>query len=88
MLKVVGVELTSIGHFEPTLPQDQVIVFKAEAEHRYRKLVISNGKIVGAILLGYPQYAPLVIAAVKKETDVTPFLQDLRCGNWQLVSSK
>ena len=86
MLKVVGVELTSIGYFEPTSPQDQVIVFKEEAEHRYRKLVISNGKIVGAILLGFPQYAPPVIAAVKKETEVTPFLQDLHLGNWQRLS--
>ncbi len=84
MLKVVGVELTSIGNFEPTLPEDEVIVFKDAAAHRYRKLVISRGKIVGGILLGYPQDAPAVIAAVKKETDVTPFLAALYLGNWQL----
>jgi NADPH-dependent 2,4-dienoyl-CoA reductase/sulfur reductase-like enzyme/ferredoxin len=88
MLKVVGVELTSIGYIEPSSPQDQVIVLKEEETHRYRKLVIANSKIMGAILLGYPQYAPLVMAAVKKETDVTPFLEDLRRGNWQSLNAK
>lgn len=88
MLKVVGVELTSIGSFEPTSPQDRLIVFRDEAEHRYRKLVISNGKIIGAILLGYPQDAPMVIAAVKKETEVTPYLPQLLAGNWQILKGK
>lgn len=88
MLKVVGVELTSIGYFEPTSPQDRVIAFREEAAHRYRKLVISNGKIIGAILLGYSQYAPGVMTTVKKETDVTPFLPALHEGNWQYFSGK
>ncbi|HEX2916086.1 MAG TPA: FAD-dependent oxidoreductase [Chloroflexia bacterium] len=83
MLKVVGVELTSVGAFEPATPLDEVIVFRNEAEHLYRKLVISNGKISGAILLGYPQDAPPVTAAIKKGLDVTPLLPELRSGNWQ-----
>ena len=88
MLKVVGVELTSVGYIEPTLPQDEVIVFKEEEQHRYRKLIISNGKIAGAILLGHPQDAPGVIAAVKKETDIRPLLEDLRRGNWGRLNGR
>lgn len=87
MLKVVGVELTSVGNFEPTSAEDEVIAFRDDLGQHYRKLVISGGKIVGAILLGYPQDAPAVVAAVKKETNVTPYLQELRDGNWQCLIS-
>lgn len=83
---MAGVDLTSTGYFEPASSQDRVIVFKVAQEYRYHKLVISNGKIVGAILLGYPQDAPVVIAAVKKETDVSSFLEGLERGNWQKLN--
>ncbi len=50
------------------------------AEHLYRKLVISNGKIVGAILLGYPTYASSVTEVIKQGIDVTDYLDALRAG--------
>ena len=53
ILKVVGIELTSIGTFEPTSPDDEVIALEDDAGTKYRKLVISGGRIIGAILLGY-----------------------------------
>src|SRR6185503_398043 len=53
ILKVVGIELTSIGIFEPTSPDDEVIALEDESGTKYRKLVISGGRIAGAILLGY-----------------------------------
>ena len=53
ILKVVGIELTSIGRFERTSPDDEVIALEGDAGTKYRKLVISGGRIVGAILLGY-----------------------------------
>ena len=45
MLKVVGIELTSIGRFEAE-PGDEVIAME-ESGGRYRKLVISDGRVVG-----------------------------------------
>ena len=53
ILKVVGIELTSMGRFEPEGPREEVIALEDESEGRYRKLVIADGRIVGAILLGY-----------------------------------
>ena len=53
ILKVVGIELTSIGRFEPERPDEEVIVLEDEPAARYRKLVIADGRIAGAILLGY-----------------------------------
>lgn len=86
MLKVVGVDLTSMGRIEPKNAEEQVIVFEEEATHRYRKLIISGGKIVGAILLGYPQEAPGVAEAVKQQLDVTPYLAALQAGDWQTLT--
>ncbi|MFN8490657.1 MAG: FAD-dependent oxidoreductase [Caldilineaceae bacterium] len=86
MLKVVGVDLTSMGRIEPQNAAEQVIVFEEEATHRYRKLIIAGGKIVGAILLGYPQEAPGVAEAVKQQMDVTPYLAALQAGDWQALT--
>jgi nitrite reductase (NADH) large subunit len=82
-LKVVGIDITSIGRFEPR--SEDEIVIALFSEHRYRKLVIAGGKIVGAILLGYPLYAPAVSAAIKNEVDVSDRLDDLRAGRWEVL---
>jgi nitrite reductase (NADH) large subunit len=84
MLKVTGVELTSVGRFEPVGPEEEVIALEDVAESRYRKLVVSDGRVVGAILLGYAVEAPAVVRAVKEGTDVTPSLDQLRAGDWSL----
>jgi hypothetical protein len=85
MLKVVGVELTSIGRYEPQSPDEIVIALEEPEQHRYRKLVIADGRIVGAILFGYPLLAPAVTGAVKKNVDVTPVLDALRAGDWEIL---
>lgn len=85
-LKVVGVELTSMGQFEAKSAADLVIALEDSQEKHYRKLVISDGKIVGAILLGYPLITPAVISAVKKQYDVRPFIGELQAGNWEVLS--
>lgn len=84
----MGIELASIGRFEPNSPEDLVIVHKNETEHRYRKLVISNRKIAGAILLGHQQDVPVVTAAIKKGQNVSPYLDALRSGNWQILGQQ
>ena len=87
ILKVVGIELTSIGHFERTAPDDEVIALEADGGTKYRKLVISGGQIVGAILLGYGREVTPVRTAITKGADVTPHLDALRGGNWGVLES-
>lgn len=88
-LKVVGVELASIGRFEPTGQDDEeVIALEDPVEGRYRKLVIVAGVIVGAILLGYPQEVPAVAAAIKLRRDVRQHLSALRGGEWQVLAGE
>lgn len=87
MLKVVGVELTSIGRYDPQSPDEIVIALEEPAERRYRKLVIADGRIAGAILFGYPALSSVVTAAVKNNVDVTACLDALRAGDWQVLST-
>lgn len=84
ILKVAGIDLTSIGLLEQHV-DDTVIVLDDAERHTYRKLVIRNGRIVGAILLGYPDEATIVAGAIKKSTDVTYYLDALRAGDWNLL---
>ncbi|HWM07836.1 MAG TPA: hypothetical protein VNO82_00775, partial [Solirubrobacteraceae bacterium] len=63
MLKVVGVELLSVGRIEGP---DELVEADADAL-RYRRLVLDeDGRVVGGILLGHPELAPAVTAAVRQ----------------------
>ncbi len=86
MLKVVGIDLTSVGRIQVQPEQDIVIALEDDAAQRYRKLIVNDGKIAGAILLGYPEDAPGVIAALKQQVDVTAHMNELRAGDWQSLS--
>ena len=84
-LKVVGVDLFSLGEFDG-VEGDEVIRLM-EAENRmYRKLVLREGRIVGAIVLGYPQQAADVIRASKDRRDLTPVIDDIRAGRWEVLA--
>ena len=85
VLKVVGVDLTSMGEIEPSSPDDEVLVQEDEDALRYGKLVISEGHIVGAILIGYSKEVAYVTSAVKQGWDVTPVLDELREERWDAL---
>jgi nitrite reductase (NADH) large subunit len=51
-LKVMGVELASMGITEPTEPEDEVVQFSEPTKGRYKKLIIRKGRLVGAIMMG------------------------------------
>ncbi|MCB0100142.1 MAG: FAD-dependent oxidoreductase, partial [Caldilineaceae bacterium] len=82
MLKVVGVDLTSIGQIRAQGDAECEIVQEEETTHHYRKLVVNNGKVVGAILMGYPDEAPGVAEAAKQQLDISRYLPALQAGDW------
>ena len=86
MLKVLGVDLLSIGRFAGE-EGDEVIALEDSEEHSYRKLVIAEGRIVGAILIARQQDAPLVTDAVKEGRDVSGLLEELRRGEWDVLGA-
>lgn len=89
MLKVVGVDLLSVGRFTRERRGEMAIVQMEEGERgqRYRRVLIADGRIVGGILLGYPLDAPNVIAAVRQQADVSSCLEDLKEGRWDVLAA-
>jgi nitrite reductase (NADH) large subunit len=51
-LKVVGVEVASMGDVEPREADDEVVQVIEERRGVYRKLVVRDGRLAGAVLVG------------------------------------
>jgi nitrite reductase (NADH) large subunit len=51
-LKVMGVEVASMGLTEPTQEGDEVVQFTEPKKGTYKKLIIRDGRLLGSILLG------------------------------------
>ncbi len=51
-LKVAGIEVASMGSLEPELESDQVFQVIEDRRDAYRKLVIREGRLIGAMLVG------------------------------------
>jgi nitrite reductase (NADH) large subunit len=51
-LKVMGVEVTSMGDFQGTKPGTEVVSHLDPTAGVYRKLVVRDGKLAGALLVG------------------------------------
>ena len=85
ILKGVGIDLMSVGRFEPK-EGDEVIVVEEAKDYSYGKLVVAENRLVGALLLGRPADAPHVLAAVKNEADLTGDIEALRTGDWRSLN--
>ncbi|MFN8464900.1 MAG: FAD-dependent oxidoreductase [Caldilineaceae bacterium] len=81
-LKVAGIDLTSIGRFEASSRDEVTIALPESENNKYRKLVVTDGQIAGAILIGYPEEAAGVTEAVRQKLNVTNQLPSLRAGDW------
>lgn len=51
-LKVMGIELASMGLTEPANDDDEVVQFSEPKKGRYKKLIIRKGRLAGAIMMG------------------------------------
>jgi nitrite reductase (NADH) large subunit len=67
-LKVMGVEVASMGITEPTEEGDEVVQFTEPKKGTYKKLIIRNGRLLGSILLGDISKAPYLTQAFDRNT--------------------
>jgi len=84
-LKVVGVELTSTGKFNGADSDEEIIFFDAQT---YRKIVLHEDVIVGAILLGYTMYAQGIQQAIYDKKNMSAFISQLREGDWSVFEAE
>ena len=72
-LKVVDVELTSIGLVNPEESRYEEIKKTDKKKGVYKKLVLDKGKIVGAILLGDKKGFTSIKKLIAQETDISKY---------------
>jgi nitrite reductase (NADH) large subunit len=76
-LKVVGIDLMAAGDIDAE-GQLESFVSKDEEKKTYRKLVIKDNVLVGAILLGDLQGSNEIQQAIKMKKDISSLKQDLK----------
>ncbi len=79
-LKVMGVELVSLGEKETTNPDDEVIVYRDPVRKIYKKVILRNNKLLGAILLGGIESADLLMQMFMRAEDVPENRSELLFG--------
>jgi nitrite reductase (NADH) large subunit len=78
-LKVAGVEVASMGVIDPA-DHDEVIQIIEDRRGIYRKLVIRDGKLVGAVLVGETESAPALARWFDRGDPLPPNRLDVFCS--------
>ena len=60
-LKVAGIEVASMGVIEPQLETDDVVQVMEDRRDAYRKLIIREGRLIGAVLVGNTEAAATLV---------------------------
>jgi len=80
-LKVMGVELASMGATKPGDADDEVVVYREPGNGIYKKLIVRGGQIAGAILLGDVEAAGTLMQMFLAGTKVPARRADLLFGS-------
>jgi len=81
-LKIVNVELTSMGIVNPEEPKYEEIKKTDPKKGVYKKLVLDKGKIVGAILLGDKKGVTSIKKLMTQQTDITEYKNSILNDNF------
>ena len=79
-LKVMGVELASMGETKPSLPDDEVVVYREPSRGVYKKLIVRDNMLAGAILLGEIDTAGVLMQMFMANAAVSARRADLLFG--------
>ena len=71
-LKVMGVDLAVMGEKDPKEPADEVVTYTEPSRSVYKKLIVREGKLAGAILLGEGLMAPSIIQMFDRDSPLPP----------------
>jgi len=69
-LKVMGVELTVMGEKEPRDERDEVVTYQEPARGIYKKLIVRDDRVAGAILVGDGSTSATLLQAFDRESPV------------------
>jgi nitrite reductase (NADH) large subunit len=81
LLKGIGIDLVSVGRVHPAAG-DSVLTHEDPARYAHGQLVVSGGRVAGAVLLNLPREAPAILAAVRAGAPAGG-LETLRTAPWR-----
>ena len=81
-LKVMGVELASMGITEPKEERDEIIQFQEPKKGTYKKLIVRDGRLVGGILLGDISKAAFLMQAFDRDSPLPDERLSACCSIW------
>ena len=67
-LKVMGIDLAVMGDQDSVVASDEVVTYSEPARGIYKKLIVRDGRLDGAILLGDASAAPVLLQAFDRGT--------------------
>jgi nitrite reductase (NADH) large subunit len=71
-LKVAGLEVASFGVPDAEFPTDEVVQVFEERRGVYRKLIVRDGKLAGAMLVGCTEAAPALVQMFDRDEPLPP----------------
>lgn len=80
-LKVMGVDLVSLGEKDAKEPTDEVVVYREPNRGIYKKLIVRDNKLIGTILLGDTDTADALIQMFNNEQTVPENRSELLFGS-------
>ncbi|MDE2008456.1 MAG: nitrite reductase large subunit NirB [Candidatus Omnitrophica bacterium] len=80
-LKVMGVELMSLGQKEAAGPGDEVVVYREPNRGIYKKIIVRDNKLHGVILLGDTTAGDVLMQMFLNEQNVPESRSDLLFGD-------
>jgi nitrite reductase (NADH) large subunit len=86
-LKVVGIDLVAVGEIDAEGKLESRVI-RDEARNTYRKLVIKDNVIIGAILLGDIRGSEEIQQAIRTKTVITSIKDDLTDMNYDFQRLK
>ncbi len=79
-LKVAGIEVAAMGLAEPALETDEVLQVIEERKASYRKLIVRDGKLVGAMLVGDVEAAATLVQIFDRGDPLPVNRLDILCS--------
>ncbi len=86
-LKCAGIDLRSFGRVQRLGADEIELVDLQSASNRYRKLLIAQGRVVGAILVNHPNEADRFARLVNSNADAIPLLAKAKTGAWVVIDA-
>ena len=86
-LKVAGIDLLSVGEVQARGDTARELRVEGGEGRQYRKLVLDEDRLVGAILIGHADLTDAVSGAVDERRAVGHLLEALERGDWSVLEA-